>query len=209
MTRFVAAALLFASSLVAAQEIGREIPAEQTPPASSSSSSSSSYDNQYQTPATPSSSLAAPPRAPGPRRGAFGVRAQLGGSAAGIGAPTVGFVFLASEAVGITFDLGMGVTDKGAFGFGFAAGLDVHPGSITKPVRPVFSIGAGFGKTVSTQADDFVMDVKLGGGAEYWFSDNFSVGGRVLIDVPIDLSSSKSGFQIVTLTPGVGGTFYF
>ncbi|MHB8877544.1 MAG: hypothetical protein ACYC8T_27960 [Myxococcaceae bacterium] len=213
MNRIAAAAALLVSSFALAQEIGKEISSDQaaTPPPASAPAS---YDNPYAPPPAPPTAPAevkpeaqAPAAVPGPRKGAFGLRAGVGGATAGIGAPTIGFTFLATDSVGITFDFGGGLRDTGDMGFGLGLGIDVRLGSASKPIRPLFIIGAGFGKAISTRGDDMLLDFNIGGGAEYWFSDHFSFNGKALVDLPIDLRSGR--LSVVTLTPGIGGTFYF
>jgi hypothetical protein len=209
VNRIAAAALVLVSSLAFGQEIGKEITPDQanTPPPANNPPPS--YDNPYAPPPPPPTApvepkaAAAVEKVPGPRKGAVGIRAAMGGEG-----PTLGLAVMASESVAVTFDAGLGVGFvKGDFGFNLGLGIDVHLGSDKKPIRPLFVLGARFGKTQSTQADDFTLGFEVGGGAEYWFTDFFAVNGKLLLGLPINLKSGD--LSLVTLTPGIGGTFYF
>lgn len=218
---------------VLAQEIGTEIPANQgTPPPASSTPPS--YDNPYGQPARPATPPAnadtaapsgtAPAMAgthvPGPRKGAFGLRGSFGGAGvpvasssttvAGSPTPTIGLKFMATDSVGLNFDLGLGlgVGRTLAFGFGLGFGVDAYLGSNEKPIRPFITGGVGFGKALSPAGDDFLLDVNLGAGAEYWFSDYFSLNARALLGLPLNLDALTT-VSTATFQPGLGATFYF
>lgn len=225
MKRLFAAALVVASTAAFAQEIGKEIPAEQQQ--TNTQSGNTNYDNPYATPPPP------PPAqekketpvetamVPGPRKMAFGINAGFGGggipSVASSGAitggpatPTIGLKLLATDSLGINFDLGLGMnfnSGNAAFGFGLGLSIDAYLGRKDLPIRPFVTGGASFGKGISRLSDDFSLAFDVGAGGEYWFNDHFSLNGRALVGVPIDLKSGS--VTISTFTPGVGATFYF
>ncbi|MFL5322598.1 MAG: hypothetical protein ACJ790_23255 [Myxococcaceae bacterium] len=220
MNRLLAASLVLCASAAFSQEIGKEIPADQQQ--QQQNTGTPNYDNPYATQTTPPPTPVKKDEAaaaemggiPGPRKMAFGIRGGFGGStiptAAGATAPTIGFRLLPTETVGVDFDLGMGLSSfqgNTSFGFALGLGIDAYIGHKDMPIKPFVTGGISFGKAVSTQGDDFALAFNVGGGGEYWFNDHFSVNGRALVGVPINL---KSGLvTIATFTPGIGGTFYF
>lgn len=211
-----AALVVLTAAAALGQEIGTELPPGSAPPPPAPTSPTT-YDNPYAPPPAPTAPLEPPKEAvakvAGPAKGALGIRAAFGSAGlpvAGGGVPTLGLKYFATDKVGITFDLGLGmVFASGNIDFGFASGLgvDAHLGSAEKPLRPFVTGGVLFGKALSRLGDDFSLGMDVGGGAEYWFSDHFSVNGRLLLVAPIDLK--KGSVQMVTFSPGAGATLYF
>lgn len=228
MNRIVAAALALSAGVALAQEIGTEIPEGTTPPASTGAATPAPYDNPYAPPpATPPAAEPAKPEAkpasPGPRKGAFGLNASFGGSGVPVlittaGAfapttPTVGLRYMATDSLAVDFDVGLGISTamNTPFGFGIGFGIDAYLGSAEKPLRPYFAGRLGFGKLFSSRADDFaITEIGLGGGAEYWLSEHFSLHGEALVGLGrVDFSQSTVSITLATISPGLGATFYF
>jgi hypothetical protein len=219
--RFVAAALVLLSTACLAQEIGKEVPDNKPPPGGNPTT----YDNPYAPPpnvpaqAEPGAKVAGP-SVPGPRKGAFGIRANFGGSgfggvtgtgnAASISSPTFGLKYYATDQAGITFDLGAVLALIGSnalVAFAAGIGVDYHFGSPDKPVRPFFTIGGGLISAATSRGLSLGLTATVGGGGEYWFSDYFSVNARVVTSSPISLDPFI--LIIATVSPGIGATIYF
>lgn len=226
MKAFLTVVGVLVCTQVLAQEIGTEIPADQQQP-----SQPTDYDNPYASPPAQRAQPVAPAQqaetpaaaegatVPGPRKGAFGIRAGFGGAGvpgivasggAGATTPTLGFKFMATDSVGLDFELGfaLGIASTTQFGFGLGGGLDLYLGSSERSLRPFLTGGLSFGKQFSRLGDDFVLSLNGGGGAEYWFNDSFSLNGELLIGVPLNLKDLDT-FVIATFQPGLGATFYF
>lgn len=225
MKKFVTVVCVLAGVGAQAQEIGTELPADQTQNTQGTSTGQTNYDNPYGQPATtttptttqpgaPAASAPAAVATPGPRKGAFGIRASFAGGGAGTtGGPSGTFAlrYLATEAMAVDFDVGLGVGLAGSrlnFGFGLGFGITAYMGSKDKPIRPLFTGGVSLGKVVSNTFNDFGMNIAVGGGGEYWFNDHFSVDGKLLVGVPIAFTSTLALFA-GTFTPSVGANFYF
>jgi len=228
------AVVVLVSGVGFAQEIGTEIepvgpkappPVEKTPPPPT---------NPYATTpppetATPESPAVTPPpqkttrgrKAPesmGAKASAgamsVGVHTALGGSGLSLTdagpSPTVGMTFFATDQVALTFDVGLGLqfSNRGlGFGFGAGVGMVFALGTPEDVLRPIIVAQVLFGKTVSQQSDDFMLVGQVGGGAEYFFSKNFSVSAQMLAGVPVNFRSGE--LAIFTFSPGLGATLYF
>lgn len=230
MTRILALALVVSSQAALAQEIGKEIPADQqqqTPPPDQTPN----YDNPYATPPTPpptqtpkkDDGAADTGHVPGPRKMAFGFRAGFGGGgipaistatgAVPVGAPTVGLKLFATETVALNIDVGllMGFANQMSLGFGLGLGIDAYLGSKDKPVRPFVTGGFSLGRGAAPLERDggLALGFNVGGGGEYWLSDYFSVNARALIGIPVSVTTQGAFVTVATFMPGVGATVYF
>ncbi|MBI3183544.1 MAG: hypothetical protein HYZ28_15515 [Myxococcales bacterium] len=217
MNRIVLAAAALIAGGALAQEIGTEIAPGST--SGSGSTAPTTYDNPYAPPPAPppppETAKEEKPKVPGPKKGAFGIRAGFDGASihsltgTAASAPTLGIKYFVNDTVGVIFDagVGVGIGNRFALGFGAGVGVDAHLGSADRPIRPFASFQAMFGKGVSDKGDDFVVGLGAGGGGEYWFSDHFSVNGRLILGAGIDLKAF--GVGLMTLSPGIGGTLYF
>lgn len=160
---------------------------------------------------------------PGPRKGSIGFRAAFFGS--GVPAlgptraedpaipspvPTVGVRYQVTETLGLAADVGAGVGLASRFQFGLGVGVaaELYLGSAARPIRPLVIFRVGAAKPLSRASDDFTLEVDAGFGAEYWFADEFSVQGRAMIGVPLDLTDLEE-FPIATFSPGIAATFHF
>ncbi|MBX5480444.1 MAG: hypothetical protein IRZ16_01145 [Myxococcaceae bacterium] len=157
---------------------------------------------------------------PGPHKGAFAIRANFNGSS--LAAPstsssvpaspsaTFGFRYMGTDSVAVDFDvgLGLGIASNFAFGFGAGFGVTAFLGSADKPIRPLVTGSFLFGKGVSTRGDDFTLGINVGGGAEYWFNDHFSLDGKLLVGLPLNFRAMDV-ITLGTFMPGVGANFYF
>ncbi|MEW5737620.1 MAG: hypothetical protein AB1938_01775 [Myxococcota bacterium] len=236
MRKLFAVAVVLASAVAFAQEIGTEI----NPVTPGSGATPTPADNPYATPPPPPP----PPqqqkqgyqyrpsgqKAPGfegPKASAaggdFGIRANFTASgstvvtgtglALSIGAPSVGVSFWATDEAALNFDLGFGIaiSDRGSPPVALSAtvGLDYHFRTPGVALRPIFSAAASFNMVLAGSGDPNIgISVQLGGGAAYFFSPSFSLTGKLLVSVPIQFSPA---FQIAffSLTPGVGASWYF
>jgi len=153
----------------------------------------------------------------GPRVGQFGINTSFFGSAlgsvgvSGIQAPTVGVRLFLDESIALNADGGVtliasdGNTD---FGMQIAATLDFYLAKLAAGrLRPFVTGGVGFGKTVSGSSDFWGFELNGGFGAEYWFSQHFSLAGRLMVGIPFQFDPTI--VRISTFTPGVRATFYF
>lgn len=216
MIRPALLSLLIAGSAWA-QEIGSEIPA--TPPPA----------DPYATP-PPAAPTPAPAAKPGPAAapakaaasaggsgsaasGAFGMRATFFGSpTSNLPTAAVGVALLLTDMIKLTVDAGVAANiipypGNSTIGFTVAAGADILFRTPAASVRPFLSLQVGFGKLVSDRGDDFSLIGNVGGGAEYFFSPQFSVNIRGLVTLPVNFKTGAIG--IVLFTPGVGATVYF
>jgi hypothetical protein len=167
------------------------------------------------------STAATPSAGGGGRAGSFGLRANFIGNSldptagnnliaivpGGLMTPMVGARFFATDQVAINAMLGLGMAFTGAttaVGFGIGGGVDFFLRT-SGSLRPFVGGELRFAKTVAT-VDQFGLTFAAGGGAEYWFSDNFSLDGRALIAVPV---AFNVGTLFMTVTPAVGANFYF
>lgn len=233
--RFLAVALVvLLSSVVSAQEIGTELepvgPTRSTPPPPPAPP-----DDPYATtpvePVTPEPRPLPPPQkkannkkkvdtnmGPGASAGfgSIGVRASFGGAGAlatgvaSAAAPTVGLTFFATDQFAITADAGFGLNmfrGNPNIGFAAAVGMVFALRTPAEVLRPIVVAQVSFGKLVSQQGDDFALGGNVGGGAEYFFSQHFSVNAQLAAGLSVDLRSGD--LAIFTFTPGVGATLYF
>jgi len=123
--------------------------------------------------------------------------------------PTIGFKVFVSDKVGLTFDGGfVAKTGRDSLaGFNFGFGVEAHIWRTGTSLRPFLRFGAGVGKPPSGQHSDYYGNAEVGGGAEYWFSDHFSLSGRAMVTV--SYFGNPDAFFLATFTPGVIAAFYF
>lgn len=149
--------------------------------------------------------------------GDFGIRANLMGTSAiavgvgGVAAPTLGFAYFTSDSFKLLIDVGVGVglTDSNvALAFSAGVGFDYLFRTPADALRPFIHVLASFGFGGQLNNPALSLVVQGGFGAEYFFSKNFSANGKLLLGVPVGLAPNFS-LQILTVTPGVGATWYF
>ena len=119
--------------------------------------------------------------------------------------------FFVADVIKQTLDVGMEVTFSDRtppFGFSVALGIEPTFRSPSASARPFIVAQVGFGKSVSTSDEDFVLVVNVGGGGEYFFSPFFSMNIRALITMPVAFKSPGT-VALILFTPGVGATVYF
>ncbi len=156
----------------------------------------------------------------GPNKGSVALRAGFVQSFGGTSfpntfaqalTPTVGAKVFVTDKIGLTFDAGFlavtGRNARAAFGFSFEAGLEAHLWRTGTSLRPFLRFGLGVGKPASGQSGDYFGNAEVGGGAEYWFSDHFSLSGRAMLTV--SYFGNPDAFVIASFTPGVFAAFYF
>ena len=123
----------------------------------------------------------------------------------------MGLAFYVSNLIRLTLDLGfaMAMPTGQEARVGFTAAFGVEPSFRTPKaaLRPFVVVQVGFGKLLSNLGSDFALLATLGGGAEYFFSPNFSVNLRALLSMPFELTRSDLSFML--FTPGLGATVYF
>jgi hypothetical protein len=225
--RLCVAVSMMLSSLVLAQEIGTEI----TPvtPDSKPKPVNQPNENPYAPPpASPEpkeTAHAAKQVDNGPRsaeKGAFGIRATfngqvVGSSRVGMGAGpietgSIGLGFWASDSLTLLFDLGLGLGISGSganIGFGAGIGIDYHFRTAADALRPLFHIQVGIGSAIAPDIGSALsLGAQVGGGAEYFFSPNFSLTGRVALGLRLPLGFGQA-IVLTTLTPAVGAAWYF
>lgn len=205
---FIVAALF--STVSFAQEIGSEIEPT-TPPPTPAAQPAPAYQPVSPAPAEDVQLSAG--------KGAFGLRGGFSGGssfippATGTG-PTVGFTNLGiglflSNNLKLLVELGFGLLVSGsnaAVGFGAGAGVEIMLRQITDALRPLIHLSARFGG--AGQFSTIGIGARVGFGAEYFFSKNFSINGLLALDLPFYLGSNVT-FSVVTASPGLGATFYF
>lgn len=214
--RRLALALLVCAPAAFAQEIGTEIAPPPPPPPPLSAPGTNPYAHPAPKPVEPSQVSAA--------SGAFGIRVGAGsspvalvgliGGLGGLGtnAPLVGASLLVSNAFRLNLDLGFGLAlDNGnsAWAVGVGVGADYLFRSRADALRPLIFVSASLGVSASTSDPAVSFGVQAGGGAEYFFSPNFSLYGRIGLSLPMSLPKGNLVFGLYTLAPGVGATFYF
>lgn len=154
-----------------------------------------------------------------PGAGAFGLRAGLGGGTGtgGIEAGNLGITYLVTDSLGLSVDLGLGLS-TGGFGGTASFALDGallfyfrDTAHAFRPYVPVL-LGLGFelGRATSTTAarGNFQLALGAGLGAEYWFSKHFSLAAELMVRVQFG-SFDPLQVSFGTLTPGVRGTWFF
>lgn len=219
--------VVLVGATVQAQEIGTEItpvtPDNRPPP-----NNSQPNDNPYATQpketdnAKPAEKAkAAAPMAEGGSadKGAFGIRATFGGQGVPTGGGTgnvalptgtVGLSYWATEQFTLLFDLGFGMSVRGAFGLGFGVtvGMDYHFRTAADSLRPLINLQVGLGAPITSNIGAGMgLFGQFGGGAEYFFSPSFSLSGR--LGLGFALSFDGGAFTLTTFTPAVGAAWYF
>lgn len=194
------------------QEIGSEIPPTAAP-----------ASDPYAAPPPPPAATAKPaaaapvaakaaPASGSAGAGSFGLRATFFGSpTTNLPTAAVGVALFVADMIKLTVDAGVAANiipypGNSTVGFAVAVGADVLFRTPAASARPFITAQVGFGKLVSDKGDDFSLVGSLGGGAEYFFSQQFSVNIRGLITLPVNFKSGTVG--IVLFTPGVGATVY-
>lgn len=193
-------------------------PSDSNPWGSKSSSSSSSSKKKDE------AKKAAAPEAPreglvSAGAGSFGIRATFGtgdlvpSAPTGNTAPAIGSVgvsYWATDGFTLLFDAGFGMAVSPTFALGFSAivGMDYHFGSVGDALRPLVNVQAGVvtglaGDPVSAMA----LTAQVAGGAEYFFSPQFSVTGRLGFGFRLGFATSSVSFAL--LTPSIGAAWYF
>lgn len=152
--------------------------------------------------------------------GAFGLRGGFGASGATgipvgnnafIGAPFVGVAYFATDAFKLLIDVGFGFNLSNNFSYAIAAafGFDFLLRSPGDALRPFIHF-AGLFTMAGASGDPLLgFGAQVGFGAEYFFSPNFSLNGRLMIVAPMAVSGSGFSLAIMSVTPGVGATWYF
>src|SRR6266849_1768797 len=92
-------------------------------------------------------------------------------------------------------------------GFLVNVGVEAHLWRTGTSLRPFLRGGLGAGKPATGRSGDYFGNAEVGGGAEYWFSDQFSLSGRAMLTVTY--FGGPDAFVIATFTPGVLAAFYF
>jgi hypothetical protein len=231
--KLLVVAVALVSSFSFAQEIGTEItPVTPTSGAtgnnSNSNNANTSNSNANSNSNAGSSTYKPKPRdgektfegtAVGAQGGAFGIRAGFGASgsvgvpvgSAGIAAPTVGVAFFATDAFKLLIDLGFGfgITNNVSYALSAAFGFDYLLRTPGDALRPFIHFAASFSMAGASGDPVIGFGAQVGFGAEYFFSPNFSVNGRLMLAVPMAVNGSGFALAIVSVTPGVGATWYF
>ena len=151
-------------------------------------------------------------------KGAFGIRGGFSGgssfvppvtgTATSVGFSNLGISLFLSNNLKLLVDAGFGFVMSGsnaAVGFGAAAGIEILLRDITDALRPLIHISARFGGQGSFNT--IGLGARVGFGAEYFLSKNFSINGLLAIDLPFFIGNSIA-FSAVTAAPGLGATFY-
>ncbi len=216
MKRMVVVVCALVSASVFAQEIGTELPPEPPPPPAREPTR---YDNtppaQTAQPQSAQAGMVQPASVPGPRAGAFGISSGFSGNAVpgGVGGsvPTFGLRYLATDSMALRFDVGagLGFGNTFLFGFGVGFGVEAYLGSAEKPLRPFLGGGVDLGMPLSREFGNLSLAFELGGGAEYFFSDHFSLQGRLMLGLPIADLEDADQLSLTTFTPGLRANFYF
>ncbi|MFT3708633.1 MAG: hypothetical protein QM817_13360 [Archangium sp.] len=152
--------------------------------------------------------------------GAFGIRAGFGASGsvgvpvgnAGVAAPSLGVAYMATDAFKLLIDVGFGFGIANNFSYAISAafGFDYLLRTPGDALRPFIHFAASFGMSGTGSGDPGIgFGANVGFGAEYFFSPSFSVNGRLMVSVPMAVNGSGFVLAIVSVTPGVGATFYF
>jgi hypothetical protein len=123
--------------------------------------------------------------------------------------PTIGTKVFVSDRIGLTLDGGfLARTGRNSLaGFSVDLGIEAHLWRTGTSLRPFLRGGLGVGKPASGVSGDFFGSAEVGGGAEYWFSDQFSLSGRAMVTV--SYFGNPDAFVLATFTPGVLAAFYF
>lgn len=153
--------------------------------------------------------------------GDFGIRASLVGASAvaapaasaavTVTAPTIGFSIFASDSFKLLIDVGVGFATQNssvALAFDAGIGFDYLFRTPADALRPFVHVSANFTLGGALSFPDLGAGLRGGFGAEYFFSPNFSVNGKLLLGIPMKFSPVFR-LDILTLAPGVGATWYF
>jgi hypothetical protein len=210
----LALALVLCAPVAFAQEIGTEIAPPPPPPSAPS-------ENPH---LQPSAKPPAEPPQVSAGSGAFGLRAGFGASGgvlasgAGVGlsavafAPLVGASLFVSNAFKLNFELGFGLAlanGNSSWAAGVGVGAEYLFRSRTDALRPLLFVSASFGISAVGSSDPALsFGVQAGGGAEYFFSPNFSLSGRLGLSLPVSLPNGNLVLGLSTLAPALGATFY-
>ncbi|HRG95828.1 MAG TPA: hypothetical protein PLR99_06260 [Polyangiaceae bacterium] len=210
----LAPALGLALALALAPRVSRaEEPLPPPPPppgaASAPSTASSASASASARPAAPAAASApsADPGTYGPHGGWFGISLGLPAG----GAPTAGITYFLSDTSALKLDLGLDVgTKKETFipGFSVEVGYRAYiakAGNLSPFLQPgVFVAKPADGKDF---ADTFTLQLNVGLGAEYFFSDHLSVSGQTGLGVGFRDKFKTVG--VTTGTSGIYGNFYW
>lgn len=162
-------------------------PATTTPPAAAASASA---DGSY-----------------GPHQGWLGISLGLPAG----GAPTAGISYFLSDTGALKLDFGLDFGTKGAE---FRPGFSVESGYrayIAKAgnLSPFIQPGAFFGRPAGS--GDFLatatIQVNIGLGAEYFFSDHLSVSGQTGVGLSFRSSRPGNTFDTINFTTGTSGIY--
>lgn len=155
----------------------------------------------------------------------FGLRTGLTGSTAtpGIDVGNVGIKTLLNDQVGLTVDLGLGISagsNASAASFALGAGMLLYLQDTNRSLRPYIPVNLSFGVVsasaststafgnFSSSSSTFQLAVSGGLGAEYFFSRQFSLSGEVVLKFHFR-SFDPMLLNISTFAPGVHATYYF
>lgn len=207
MKHLILVAALF-STVSFAQEIGSEIEPASPPPAPPAQTSASSRGASQDVGEVQLSA----------GKGTFGIRGGFSGgssfvppatgTATNIGFTNLGVSLFLSNNLKLLVELGFGlaVANRVDVGFGAGAGIEILLRQVTDALRPLIHISARFGGQGAFGV--IGIGARVGFGAEYFFSKNFSINGLLAVDLPFFVGSNVA-FAIVTASPGLGATFYF
>lgn len=225
--RFVLAAVLALAVPSFAQEIGSEINVSSPEPKNTATTGRTDATNTSlgHTPAKKgeAANLATGPQASA-GKGMFGIHLDLMGVNLPTGAtatsnsnfnpiPQMGFSYWLDNELAFLFNLGgaFGLADGGLlWGTTVSLGIDFHFRRVTEAIRPLINIEVG--TTIPFAWDQFNNQAMLsifghfGGGAEYFFSPNFAVGGKVVVGLGLNL---KSGALVVSTAPMMTAAWTF
>ncbi len=225
MKKLMLAALVMSSS-VFAQEIGSEITPATPPPHAATSPNDNPWGAQNSN-AQPAQNTPPPPPKPSNAgalsagSGAFGIRAGFStpavglsgsGSSTSLATGSAGLSYFGGDTIKMLFDVGFGLGVVGSnanFAVSAGIGLDYLARTPFDALRPAFRAQVGFNLASVGNNVNVGVSVGIGGGADYFFSPNFSVGGRVMLFVPMAFPNGNFNFGLFTLTPGVEATWYF
>lgn len=165
-------------------------------------------------PSATSARVAAPSSAPPADAGVYGPRGGSLGISLGLpagGAPTAGMSYFLSDTAALKLDLGLDIGTKNKT---FIPGFSVEVGYrayIAKAgnLSPFLQPGVFFAKPADGKAFDETMVIQLnvGIGAEYFFSDHLSVSGQTGLGVGFRDAFKTVG--VTTGTSGIYGNFYW
>lgn len=125
---------------------------------------------------------------------------------------SLGIAWFVSDGFKLLFDLGFALGVVGndvGYGVNALVGFDYLFRTPADALRPFIHAGAFFGVAGNNSGANASFGVQLGGGAEYFFSPNFSLNARLLIAVPMAVPNGNFVLGITSVRPGVGGTWYF